>query len=469
MQDDIEIYENIATTPARTAEIVSSGKWKSAAHLELIDSELFKACLTPNYRLMVNLPPRHGKSELISKYFPFWFLGRFPDKQVIFASYEATFAASWGRKVRDLVKNYGKALFDISVREDNSAVQRFSLIQGGSMSCVGAGGPVTGKGADLLIIDDPVKNDAEANSPTFRENAWDWFNATAYTRLEPGGILILVMTRWHEDDLAGRILKRAEETGEKWSIINLPSLAKEDDILGRKPGAPLWPERFDEARLNRIKKQIGSYWFSALYQQSPSPESGGAFKRENIKYYSEQGDFSICDDGKRYLLADCPTMACADLATKTGERCDYTVILIFRITPNREVFIKEIIRGRYSAADHLNILKSAYYSYNLRLIGIESVQYQIALTQAAAREGMPVKELRPDKDKFTRSLPISAMMEAGRVYFNKNMNNLSEFEAELLSFPTGTHDDQADAFSYIYNMINYGESSLPASAKTKRK
>ena len=185
---------------------------------------------------MVTLPPRHGKSQLISQYFPAWYLGTFPDRRTILTSYEAGFAAGWGRRARDVLEEFGPEVFEVSVREDSSAADRWD-INGhvGGMITAGVGGAITGRGADLLIIDDPVKNSEDAASKTMRDKAWEWYQSTAYTRLEPGGAIILVMTRWNEDDLAGRILKESQTGGEKWEVMNLPAIA-EEGIIGLAAG-----------------------------------------------------------------------------------------------------------------------------------------------------------------------------------------------------------------------------------------
>ena len=185
------------------------------------------------------------------------------------------------------------------------------------MVTAGVGGPITGKGADILIIDDPVKNAEEANSQTYRDKTWEWYQSTAYTRLEPKGAIILIMTRWHEDDLAGRLLKHMQNgTGEKWEVINLPAIAEENDLLGRKPGEPLWPERYDLKELNRIKDTTGSYWWSALYQQRPQPPEGGLLKRSWIKYYQPH---------ELPHLEELDIYQAWDLAISTKETADYTV------------------------------------------------------------------------------------------------------------------------------------------------
>ncbi|RME86621.1 MAG: hypothetical protein D6785_03010, partial [Planctomycetota bacterium] len=225
-------------------------------HIEAIEDLLLEVFRGRLSKLLLSCPPRHGKSELISKYFPAWWILHKPHDRIILASYEAHFAEHWGRKVRELVEEYGK-YFGVTLRKDSKRAASWETMAGGGMYTAGVGGPITGKGANLLILDDPIKNAEQALSKTYREKTWDWFNSTAYTRLEPGGSVIVMHTRWHEDDLAGRL----KNTG-KYLFINFPAIADQDDSLGREPGFALWPERFPVETLLEIKNQIGSYWFN---------------------------------------------------------------------------------------------------------------------------------------------------------------------------------------------------------------
>ena len=466
-------------SPAWFASEISDYKWQYPPHLCLLDQTLLKVARKELKRVIINMPPRHGKSELVSKYFPTWYLGMFPDRRVLLTSYEAQFAASWGRKVRDMLIDRGREYFNIEIDPSSRSVSQFEIKDNsGAMYCVGAGGSITGKGADLLIIDDPVKNDAEAHSPTIRDNVWEWFNSTAYTRLEPDGAIVIIMTRWHEDDLCGRLLKKQAEDNadqsnkdEQWHIINLPAIAESNDILGRAGGEALWPSRFPLERLNNIKNTVGSYWFSALYQQSPSPQGGGIFKRKNFKYFADNPDCFMLKDAAGTIIAKagCTIYAVADLAVTVKSNSDYTVILVFAADGNRNIFVIDIIRERLEGADHLNLIQSVYDRYSPLIIGIESVQYQLSLIQSALRQGLPVSELRPDKDKLSRALPIAAKCETGSVYFKESAHWLNCFESELLSFPNGAHDDQVDTFAYIDQLIRPISKGGPAGAKKSDK
>lgn len=199
-----------------------------AEHIDFLGKKIAHTARGHSPRLIVAMPPRHGKSHLVSLFTPVWFLENFPHKKIILCSYEAEFAASWGRKVRDLIKEK-QDLLRVRISESSSAAHSWETNQKGGMFTAGVGGPVTGKGADLLLVDDPIKNAEEAHSETYREKLWDWWVSTAYTRLEPGGAAIVMHTRWHEDDLAGRLIKNMNDGGEPWEVLTIPGLSKAEN------------------------------------------------------------------------------------------------------------------------------------------------------------------------------------------------------------------------------------------------
>lgn len=271
-----EVLRNLwKVSPASFAVKLSKADrvpWTAAPHLQLISRKILNLVAGRSPRLIVTLPPRHGKSELISKWTPTWFLENWPWKKVILASYEADFAATWGRKVRDLIVRNSDVL-NCKLDPNTSAANNWFTEDGGGMATAGVGGPITGKGADLFIIDDALKNSQEANSYTIREKLWEWYMSTARTRLEPGAGMIIMFTRWHRDDLIGRLLQKMYEgDGETWEVVNFPAMAVDDDVLGRKRGDPLWPERYDKAALLSLKGSMSPKVWSALFQQDPSDD-----------------------------------------------------------------------------------------------------------------------------------------------------------------------------------------------------
>lgn len=236
------------------------------------------------------MPPQHGKSELVSHWFPAWLLDLFPWMRVMLASYESDYAASWGRKVRNEIQAHPDEL-RVRVSDDSSAANHWDTTEGGGMNSMGVAGAITGKPAHVLIIDDPVKNREQAESPTYREKTWEWWQGTARERLNPlpwapFGVVIVMATRWHLDDLSGRLLaRRVDQTEEAryalpWYEYRLPALALDSDPLGRQPGVALWPEKYSREALLAIKADISPYDWESEYQQSPILKAGSLFRRE---------------------------------------------------------------------------------------------------------------------------------------------------------------------------------------------
>ena len=219
-------------TPGGFARVASGGKWHLPRHLQLLNRYLSELAARRIKRLIVQEPPRHGKSEFCSKYFPAWYTGTFPHHRTALCSYEANFAAEWGGKSRELLERWG-SLFKTRVKQNSRASDNWATDAGGGMVTTGIGGPLTGRGCNCLIIDDPIKNAEESLSPTIRDRHWDWWQSTASTRLEPDGVVLVLMTRWNDDDLVGRIM--AAEPG-VWTVLSLPAIAGENDALGRQPG-----------------------------------------------------------------------------------------------------------------------------------------------------------------------------------------------------------------------------------------
>lgn len=431
------------------ARVVSDRQYKRPPHIALIERKLLELSGRGIKYLLVECPPRHGKSELISKYYPAWYLGMHPKHRIILSSYEAGFARSWGRRARDILAAYGH-LFGIAVREDVYAQDEWELTAGGGMVTAGVGGAITGKGADLIIVDDPHKNAEDALSEVMREKVWDWFQSTLFTRLEPGGVCIIIQTRWHEDDLIGKALAHS---GLPWERITLPAVALAGDALGRAPGDPLWPERYDAKALATIKATVGSHWWGALYQQSPTPIGSTIFRAAWSGHWLEaNGFYQLWRPGATAPLlvsvASCQRFGIMDLAVSTKETADYTVLSSYALTPQRDLILLGVDRRRLEAPDQIAMMLKARAAYGLAFIGVEATAYQLSLIQHARRQGIPIKAIRADRDKLARALTASALQEGGKVFLPKWAQWLADFEAELYSFPTGKHDDQVDTLSY---------------------
>ncbi|MEU1015329.1 terminase family protein [Streptomyces sp. NPDC005898] len=263
-------------SPGAMAAVLTDGREMQAPHLGLIDAAFEQVAAGKPTRLLLTMPPRHGKSRRAARWAPLWYLRRRPEHRVMIASYSSDLADDHGRWIRDAILNYQSQL-GISLRSGSSAANRFDLTgtEGGAVMA-GVGGGLTGKGAHLAVVDDPIKDAAEASSPTMRKRLWEWWQAVLLTRIEPGGSVILIQTRWDEDDLAGRVL--ADE-GDRWTVIDLPAVAlSADDALQRPIGAPLWPERYDAEALAEIRRSVGERVWWSLYMQQPRPQAGGVWQ-----------------------------------------------------------------------------------------------------------------------------------------------------------------------------------------------
>ncbi len=239
-------------------------------------------------RLMIEVPPRHGKSVTTTVNFPPWHLGHHPNHEFIICSYASQLAMTFSRGVREIIRDEAyQSLFPrTELKADTTSAEHWRTTKGGGLLAAGVGGPMTGNGAHILVIDDPVKNAQEAESETIREGHEQWYNSTAYTRLAPGGGVLFIMTRWHHDDLAGRLLKKMAEGGDQWEVVSYPAVAMEDEPYRRK-GEALHPERYDEIALNRIQKAVGERTWWSLYQQQPTPDEGSYFMRDMLRMYKQ--------------------------------------------------------------------------------------------------------------------------------------------------------------------------------------
>lgn len=460
-------------SPGGLAAVSTAGKQSNPPHLRLLDRYLIDVAEGRCPRLIISMPPRHGKSERTSRFCPGWFLGNWPDKRVILCSYAADFAAEWGRKARDLLEERGRDIFGIGIRPDSSAADRWD-IEGhdGGMRTAGVGGPITGKGADLLIVDDPIKNAEEANSPTIREKHKDWWRTTAYTRLEPGSAAIVMCTRWHEDDLPGWLIKEGLTNGEPWTVLNLPGLAEENDPLGRRPGEALWPERCPVPRLNAIQKVVGPYWFAAMFQGGPRPAEGNRFKRPWFRYFKRDAveDLYVLlnRDGSRYQtvkVSDCRHFATADLAFSKRKSADFTALGVWAVTPDSDLLLVEVIHDRLSEPEFLRAARGVFLRYRLDYLAVEAVGAQLGVVQmlrvgglgddGAYYYGLPVRAINVSTDKVTRAGTAIVRMEAGQVFLPLGAPWLDRYETELLGFDTAPHDDLVDMTSIAATEVFY--------------
>jgi predicted phage terminase large subunit-like protein len=392
-------------------------------------------------RLMIFMPPRHSKSETVTVRYSSYRLKCDPKLNIILGAYNQKLANRFSRKIKRISET------QVMLAEDRKAAEEWETIAGGGVRAVGVGGGVTGFGADLIMIDDPVKNRAQAESETYRDNVWDWFNDDIHTRLEPGGAIILTMTRWHEDDLAGRLLKEmSEEGGEQWEIVKLPALAEENDPLGREPGEALCPERYDEDALAAKKRKLGTYSFSALYQQDPLPAGGGLFKRDWFKKRVK-----VAPDGLRWCRG-------YDLAVSTKTSADYTASFRCAFDTFGNLYIGGGFRKRIEYPEQKKYVIARMKEEGQTEHGIEKALHGQALVQDLRREkSIREKAFRAvpvDADKFTRALGWANLAEEGKIYLIIGPW-IEEFLNEVCKF-TGkgdSHDDQVDAVSIAVAML----------------
>ena len=411
-------------------------------HLKLLVEELERVERGESDRLMIYMPPRHGKSLLASTLFPAWYLGRKPEKSIIASSYGQELASDFGRRVRGIVSDpLHRAIFPNSIiRDDSNAVHRFGLSAGGNYFAVGAGGPITGRGADLLLIDDPIKSREQAYSAAERRSLQSWYESVAYTRLQPSGAIVLVQTRWHEDDLAGWLLK--EHASEAWRVVSLPALAETGDQLGRSEGAALWPQRFPLSGLERIRNAIGSAAWLSQYQQRPAPEGGAIFKRDWFKSYPTR-ERPVCSQ----------TIISLDTAFKTGESNDYSVIQVWGQTATGYALIDQW-RERREFGDLMRKAVALGDALSPNYVLIEDAASGQSLIQMLRNETrLPILPVKPLGDKVARAHAVSPLVESGRVFLPDQASWLRELIDEVTSFPAAPHDDQVDAMTQALNYL----------------
>jgi len=435
--------------------IILDKNYKPNWHHEKISSALEKVESGEIKRLLIQMPPRHGKSQLASINFPAWYLGRNPDKEIITASYSADLATDFGGKTRDVVSDeLYKEIFDVRLKQDEQNKAKWRTDKKGSYTSVGVGGPLTGRGANILIIDDPLKNREEAESETMRKKVWDWYTSTAYTRLEKDGAIIVIMTRWHLDDLAGRLLDYEQHGGEHWEVISFPAIAEDDEDY-RKKGEALWKSKYDLDALMNIKQNIGAYDWSALYQQRPINSEAQEFKREWFRYFT--------DEDVRGM--DLDVYALVDLAISDRDSADNTSIqVIGKSRTNPNIYKLEDLSGKLDPAqviEYLFHLKEKY-KFNFRKAGIESVGYQKSLMYFINEEQkrrqiyFNVVELKASSSKESRIRGLIPMYKNGIIY---HRNTDVDYENELLTFPVGIHDDRIDAMAYLQQVLLNTQSS----------
>jgi len=406
-------------------------------------------------RLMISMPPRSGKSELASRMFPAWHLGRYPSHEFIACSYGSDLANGFSRKVRDVVKDaaYQAVFPGTQINKDNQSVESWSTTANGNYAAAGVGGPITGKGAMILCIDDPIKNQEDAESATKREAVWDWYTSTAYTRLAPGGGVLVMMTRWHDDDLSGRLLRKmAEGDGDEWVVVEYPAQAVHDELF-RKTGEALHPERYDNDALERIKRTVGPRVWNALYQQNPTPEEGEYFNKSMFQWYGPQ-DIPDYSELNFYTAWD--------FAIGEKEQNDFSVGITVGVDQHDRTFVVDIQRGHWGTMELVDKVLEVYKTWRPAITGLERGHIEMTLRpflDKRIREerltSFYIEELKPGtRDKIARARSIQGRMQQGLVFFRKHCNATAQLVAEMMRFPNGVNDDGVDAMAWIGQMLS---------------
>lgn len=406
--------------------------------------------------LILTVPPRHGKSEIVSRRLPAWFLGRHPDQNVVVATYNDDFAKDFGADVRSIVKSHRfRSVFpDFRLARGGEAKERMQTAQGGMATFVGVGGSLTGRGAHLLIIDDVIKSYEEARSQSFRDRAWDWFTKVAMTRRMGKKLVIITFTRWHPDDIIGRLTDPENEhynraIAKQIKVINLPAIADDDDPLGREPGEVLWPNWYDRDFFEE-QRLLDPLGFEALYQQRPSVADGTLFRREHIQYHGP--DQTI----KTPPIEDLRIYCASDHAVSTAQRADSTVLLKIGLDQQNNVFVLDCWWRKAPTDAVVEAMLAMGGQHPKPLIWwaekghiSKSIGPFLRKRMHETNTYFNISEVTPAGDKTQRAQAISARMAMGHVYWPKGKPWVEKALNELLAFPNGLHDDFVDAFAYI--------------------
>jgi predicted phage terminase large subunit-like protein len=392
-------------------------------------------------RGMIALPPRHGKTQLWMLVVA-WLLGRHPDWQIAVASYGAELTESWGRKVRAIIAGdaHQRIFPGCQLSPESAAAHRLELTRGGGARFVGRGGTLLGTGAHVLIADDLYENGEEARSEKVKRSTWEWFNETFLTRLEPGGRVVVIGSRWSEDDVIGRLI--CEHANEGWELVHFPAIAEANDPLGRAEGSALWPERYDREDLENIRRQIGSAAFVNIFQGRPTAAEGVIFQRQWFRSYSGP------------LPSFQRTVQSWDTAFgKNNNSGDYSVCTTWGLN-NNGYYLLALWRGRVEFPKLKWQVGQQAQQWKPHAIYIEDSASGQSLVQELLRAtSFPVIPVKIDRDKQARAEAVTPLFEAGRVFFPAEVPWRRDLEDELASFPVATHDDQVDSVTMALNCL----------------
>lgn len=425
---------------------MSAGRWEPYRWAVILMDVLAREVRRRNARVIVNAPPRHGKSTCTSEWLPAWYLDAFPEDEVIVGCYGDKLARRFGRFSRDHFRDHPNVWTQLS--GDSSSVTEWNTTEGGGMRTTSVGGTVTGTGGDLILVDDPHKDWADAQSPVTRERVIEWFNGTLYSRAEPDASFIVTMTRWHEKDLCGFLL---EEHADDWLHINFPALCERaGDLLGRQQGDPLCPQRYDAAALEKIRKAVGPIVWAGTYQQRPSPLEGGLVKQEYLRRY-------------RVLPEVDDVLFSWDL-TFSATGTSYFVGSVWgrdKAVPQHK-YLMDLVRARGDFVEQIAAIKALARKWpQATRLYIEEAANGHAAIATLKRElrAPPVIPIRPRSSKEVRLQSVLPEFEAGNVWIPERSVApwVDEYEHELVMFPNGINDDQIDVTTQALERMRMNE------------
>lgn len=427
--------------------------------IDAIDDALTEALTTPDARLIISMPPQEGKSTLATKWAPTWVLAHQPDTRIVIASYAATIARRMGRLIRGEIGTHGHEL-GVKIADDVAAQHEFQIAGHiGGVYAVGIGGGLTSRPADVLIIDDPLKDRVEADSEVFRDRAWDWWTDVASARLAPGAPVIVILTRWHHDDLAGRLL--AAEDGHQWRVVNIPAQADhrpeqgETDILGREPGEFMVSARGRTvAQWERRKVTAGPRTWAALYQGRPSPLAGDLFPEQWARY--DQPMWTERADGSRWITGDGFELVQSwDLTFKDTKGSDYVVGQVW-LRLGVHTYLLDQVRARLSFTATCDAIRAMTARWPQAVAKfVEDKANGPAVINALGQYVGGLIPIEPEGSKYARAAAVSPLVHAGNVHLPtpELLPNVEELLEEARAFPNGAHDDTIDAMSQALNRL----------------
>lgn len=435
------------------------GVWRTPA-LELINAALVDLAEGRERRLAAFMSPQEGKSTTVSFWFPLWLLTCVnANLRILIVSYSDEMARRWGGEIKDALERWsgdeGSVDLGLRLRKDSRAAGRWNIAgHKGSVYCAGISGSLTGKSGDVIVVDDPLKNMSDAQSEKIREKAMGVYRSVLLTRLGPTAKFAWIQTCWHEAEPIRQILENEGDRkgGGKWRVISLPAIADSpDDLLGREIGEGMISARGDRD-WQAIRKDVGEYVFSALYQQRPSPAEGNLFKRIWWRYWSQAPKIGPSDrldlGGRIFALDDCWRFATVDLANSTKTSGDWTVVSAWARSIDGDLILLDRQRARIGEADHFTHTRPLVERWKLDTVFVEESQFGTTLVREATSNGIPISPLRAETDKLTRALPASAWCSNGRVWLPAGAWWTKVWVDEAASFPNGAHDDQVDTLSY---------------------